>query len=79
MEFIGDLKYSHGVIFFPFPWISNINRVYSKKSWIPLQESIYNLHVLSFILFNILLVSLNGVYWGSLNTATGIFFSILLD
>ena len=79
MEFIGGPQIQPRGYFFPFHWISNINRVFTKKSWIPLQESIYNLHVLFFILFNIFLVSLNGVYWGSLNTATGIFFSIPLD
>ena len=54
MEFIRGPQIQPRGYFFPFHWISDINGVYTKKSWIPLQESIYNLHVLFFLLFNIL-------------------------
>jgi len=47
-KYWGALKYSNGVLFFGFPWISCKNNVCTRESWFSHLETNYNLYVFFF-------------------------------
>jgi len=60
-----SVKYSIGVLFYGFLWISCVNDYWSRNSWISRLETNSNLYILFYSPFHNLFISSNCNYWVS--------------